>query len=205
MKYFSYVVARDYGFAPNPFYGMCTLATCKPDIRKQAQIGDWIFGTGSSSQKQYGLLVYAMEVTKKITYNQYFCDAHYQFKKPTMHGSLICKYGDNIYYHNGSMWSQSDSHHSKEHGLINRHNLDRDTKSDNVLISEQNHFYYFGNKAIPIPQNMLKDVCKVGPGFRYVEPQIGDQLVTYLKNNYTAGIILGCPTNFLKFKRYDGK
>ena len=34
MRLFSYVVARDYGFAPNPFYEMCTLATCKPRIRK---------------------------------------------------------------------------------------------------------------------------------------------------------------------------
>jgi hypothetical protein len=41
-------VARDYGFAPNPFFGVCTLATCKPKIRKAAAIGDWVVGTGSS-------------------------------------------------------------------------------------------------------------------------------------------------------------
>src|SRR5712671_5339411 len=34
MRLYSYVVARDFGFAPNPFFGVCTLATCKPDIRK---------------------------------------------------------------------------------------------------------------------------------------------------------------------------
>jgi len=37
----SYVVARDYGFAPNPFFGFCTLATCKPRLRSVAQVGDW--------------------------------------------------------------------------------------------------------------------------------------------------------------------
>ncbi len=42
----SYIVRYDSGFAPNPFYGFCTLATCKPDIRKHAQVGDWIVGTG---------------------------------------------------------------------------------------------------------------------------------------------------------------
>src|SRR5262245_31415483 len=45
VRLYSYVVARDYGFAPNPFYGFCTLATCKPDIRRTADIGDWIVGT----------------------------------------------------------------------------------------------------------------------------------------------------------------
>lgn len=28
MRCFSYIVARDYGFAPNPFHGFCTLANC---------------------------------------------------------------------------------------------------------------------------------------------------------------------------------
>ena len=44
MKIYSYIVKRDYGFAPNPFYGYCTLATCKPVIRKHAEIGDIIQG-----------------------------------------------------------------------------------------------------------------------------------------------------------------
>ena len=39
---FSYVVRSDGGFAPNPFFGYCTLATCKPRIRKGALVGDWI-------------------------------------------------------------------------------------------------------------------------------------------------------------------
>ena len=33
-KGYSYIITRDYGFAPNPFGGVCTLATCKPKIRK---------------------------------------------------------------------------------------------------------------------------------------------------------------------------
>lgn len=30
---FSYIVACDSGFSPNPFWGICTLACCKPRIR----------------------------------------------------------------------------------------------------------------------------------------------------------------------------
>lgn len=32
---FSYIVRWDHGFAPNPFHGICSLATCKPGIRKK--------------------------------------------------------------------------------------------------------------------------------------------------------------------------
>ena len=35
-RLFSYVVRYDYGFAPNPFEGCCTIATCKPQIRRAA-------------------------------------------------------------------------------------------------------------------------------------------------------------------------
>src|SRR5882762_6472831 len=48
VRLYSYVVARDFGFAPNPFYGFCTLATCKPRIRAHACVGDWVLGTGSA-------------------------------------------------------------------------------------------------------------------------------------------------------------
>jgi hypothetical protein len=71
MRYFSYVVARDYGFAPNPFLGICTLATCKPDIRKAAGVGDWIFGTGSAKWKLTGHLVFAMNVTEKDSHHSH--------------------------------------------------------------------------------------------------------------------------------------
>jgi hypothetical protein len=54
MTLYSYVVAHDFGFAPNPFDGLCTLATCKPDIRKKAAVGDYIVGTGCAKRKRQG-------------------------------------------------------------------------------------------------------------------------------------------------------
>ena len=32
-KLYAYVMTYDTGFAPNSFYGVCTLACCKPKIR----------------------------------------------------------------------------------------------------------------------------------------------------------------------------
>ncbi len=39
---YEYVMTSDIGFAPNPFYGVCTLACCKPKIRKS--VANELFG-----------------------------------------------------------------------------------------------------------------------------------------------------------------
>jgi hypothetical protein len=44
MRLFAYKMTHDTGFAPNPFHGACTLATCKPQIRLHKRVGDWIAG-----------------------------------------------------------------------------------------------------------------------------------------------------------------
>jgi hypothetical protein len=98
VRLYSYVVARDYGFAPNPFYGFCTLATCKPNIRKTAQVGDWVIGTGSKSKARDGQLVYAMRVSETMTFDEYWADPRFASKRPSLVGSLKQAFGDNIYH-----------------------------------------------------------------------------------------------------------
>jgi hypothetical protein len=201
MKYFSYVISRDYGFAPNPFFSMCTLATCKPDIRKSAQIDDWIFGTGSVALNCKSKLIYAMQVTHKITYNEYWNNPIYNIKKPVMNGSLVQMYGDNIYYKEDDNWIQVDSHHSNEDGSINNYNLKRDTSSENVLVSD--NFYYFGKTPIKIPENLITEVCKERQGFKYVDEKIANSFLKYISDNYEKGYH-NDPIQFEEFKRHDG-
>ena len=82
-RLFSYVVDHDYGFAPNPFGGCCTLAKCKYGTSKRnivelAEVGDWIAGTGGvdlSKSAGHGKLIYAMRVDEIIPLNEY-CQAH---------------------------------------------------------------------------------------------------------------------------------
>ena len=79
-KLFSYVVDHDYGYAPNPEKGLCTLAKCKYGTKKRniveiAQVGDWLAGTGGADPKKsagHGKLVYAMRVDDKTTLGD-FC------------------------------------------------------------------------------------------------------------------------------------
>jgi len=48
-KIYSYIIRVDDGAAPNPYGDICTLTICKPKIRKAADEGDWIIGTGSKN------------------------------------------------------------------------------------------------------------------------------------------------------------
>lgn len=204
MNLFSYVVARDFGFAPNPFFGICTLATCKPIIRKKAEVGDWIIGTGSSQLNCQNKLIYIMQVTNKITYNEYWSNIRFKCKKPIINGSLKQMYGDNIYFKDDkNKWHQAHSHHSLEDGSINNYNLQRDTQSEDILISS--NYIYFGNNFIDIPSDLINHICKRGPGFRYVREQNAIEFITKeVPNNYTKGIISD-PIQFEDFKFHDGK
>ena len=119
-KIYSYVVRYDSGFAPNPFYGYCTLATCKPRIRQSAAIGDWVIGSGSNNKamRRGGHLVYAMRITETMTFDAYNADPRFENKKPYRYGSRKQSCGDNIYYRASpdANWQQRDSFHSLPNG-----------------------------------------------------------------------------------------
>jgi hypothetical protein len=169
MRLFSYVVARDYGFAPNPFHGFCTLATCKPEIRRHAAIGDWIAGVASKSDREMPGLIYVMRVDHEVTFNEYWDCPRYQVKKPSHCGSLKQVFGDNIYHRSvpNGQWTQADSHHSLENGAPNPRNINNDTQTDRVLIGHR--FVYWGSDALDIPNQFLdfdgKSLC-VGRGYK---------------------------------------
>ena len=98
VRLYSYVVKSDTGFAPNPFWNYCTVACCKPKIRKNADVNDLIVGTGSKHNVGQDKLIYAMEIIEKITFEQYSEDRKFRNKIP--HFGLIEERGDNIYYKN---------------------------------------------------------------------------------------------------------
>lgn len=168
MKLFSYIVTRDYGFAPNPFFGYCTLATCKPNIRRRAAIGDWIVGTGTKAAGLRSHLVYAMRVTEALTFQQYWSDPRFAAKRVDRRGSRKRLFGDNIYHRNPATgrWIQEDSHHSRSDGTPFKINRDHDTKTDRVLISDD--FVYFGGDAIELPSRFrgANRLRKKGQGHR---------------------------------------
>lgn len=147
---YSYVVARDFGFAPNPFGEFCTLATCKPKIRQHAVLGDWVVGTGTAARGRRNYLVYAMKVTDALAFDQYWLDPRFEDKKPNLRASKKAAFGDNIYHRVGGQWTQVDSHHSLPDGSQNPANIRNDTQTDRVLISDD--FAYWGGCGPKIPE-----------------------------------------------------
>lgn len=155
MTLFSYVVHWDHGFAPNPFFGVCTLATCKPRIRKKAELGDWIVGTGGARRPTRGRAIFVMRVTEISNFDDYWRDERFKRKRPIVEGSYKVRFGDNIYHREGRQgdWIQADSRHSKDNAIANLENLKRDTRStDRVLISDD--FIFWGDQAPMLPRGL---------------------------------------------------
>ncbi len=171
----SYVVRYDSGFAPNPFYGYCTLATCKPDIRRYAQVGDWVVGTGSADKhtKRGGYLVYAMRITEAMTRREYWDDPRFLRKRPNLRGTMKHASGDNIYRWNDETggWDQLDSYHSNADGSPHAAHISRDTGVDRVLISDD--YVYFGGHGPPIPADLRApggpDIVKQRQGRKIID------------------------------------
>ncbi len=205
MRLYSYVVARDYGFAPNPFYGRCTLATCKPRIRSVAQVGDWVVGTGSARYGLAGRLVYAMRVTEIMTFDEYWGREDFRSKRPSMRAGYMQAFGDNIYHRDKSgHWLQENSHHSYANGRINRHNLENDTQVDRVLASAQ--FAYWGGSGPQIPAKLRSfsgvDICAL----RNHKSEFTEMLVNEAEGWITSlGLMgyVGEPREWSDIKRLD--
>jgi len=204
-----YVVDRDFGFAPNPFHGFCTLATCMPQIRAKATGDDWIVGMGGRRLKATGRCVYAMRVTDTRTFDQYWAEKEFFDKRPVRNGSRVMMVGDNIYRRetpNGD-WVQLDSHHSNPDGTPNQLNIDKDTRADRVLISRD--FYYFGRNAPPVPAEILKALgFKNKIGHRKFNTAGRDSFLSWLLQNHAGdrNFVVADPFDFEKTeKRYSGR
>ena len=205
MKLYSYIVARDFGFAPNPFHGLCTLATCKPQIRARASVGDWIIGTGAKSRYRFnGRLIYAMRVGEVLDFDRYWNDPRFIRKRPDLNGSLKVIYGDNIYRREGKRWVQTDSHHSLEDGRQNEANIARDTSVDRLLIGTK--FVYLGKDAPLIPKRFRpfrktnKDICCKARGYQVFEEDLAIDFVNWLEQQGKWGF-QGDPLEFERHRR----
>ena len=199
MNYFSYKIDHDYGLAPNPFGQYCTLAVCKPSIRKNKDLnlGDWIIGTGSKQLKNLHHLIFAMKVEGRLTFEEYWEDERFQYKKPHLNGSLVQMYGDNFYHKDSKgNWIQEESAHSiidkKEH-------IKNDTGGENVLFSSE--FYYFGNNSPKIPEKFW-DVCSEGRNMKSksIDSNIANNFILWLENGFDTGIH-GDPINWSEYKQ----
>lgn len=188
---FSYRVRYDDGAAPNPFWGICTLTICKPVIRRTAEEGDWIAGTGavtSDLRDAENRLVYAMRVTRKLSMKQYdaYTSEHLHAKVPDLQSTDQRRWvGDSIY-------DFSVEPPRLRSGVHTEQNRETDLGGVNALLS--GHFLYFGRKAISLPKD-LRPIIKRGQGHK---SRANDAFVSRFEDwisslGYEFGTILGDP------------
>ena len=151
MTLYSYTIAIDTGFAPNPFYGFCTLACCKPDIRRTAQEGDYVVGIGPKDSGSR--VVYAMRVMEIVEFDDYWHDKRFRIKRPDIKVGGERALGDNIYHQDrAGEWQQALSQHSHENGQQDWKLTRQDISGEKVLIGDD--FIYWGGDGPPLPHNL---------------------------------------------------
>jgi hypothetical protein len=183
MKIFRYIVPVDDGAAPNPYGGVCTLAICKPNIRKIAKVGDWLIGLKNPTKE----LIYCMKITDVMSMQEY--DKYTKEKLPikipdTDNKDITFHMGDSVYDFSKEEIFLRKSVHS-------RCTKQMDLDGKNVLLS--NHFYYFGDKAIKLEKKFTEDI-DTSIDFDYLESFLLDELLFYFnKNNININILYSTP------------
>jgi hypothetical protein len=180
-------MTHDTGFAPNPFWGYCTLAACTPNHRGiRPQIGDWIIGTGAIDKGNK--LIYAMQISLVMCFDKYYTDRRFKKKIPVIKsGDWRRRCGDNIYYKdNSNKWQQHPSIFHNE-----PRNRMQDLKHPYVFIAKR--FYYFGCNAEKIPSkyNSLA-LRRQGVKCNHAS-KVAEGFLTWLQDNNPKMGILGKP------------
>ncbi len=187
----TYKMTADTGFAPNPFWGYLTLATCKPWIRKKAKTGEWIAGFSSkkldNSEVGKEKLIFLMKVEKIIPLKGYFNHPEFENKIPQLNKKeCIYKCGDNIYkFENGEFTQIENRSHTKE-------DMEQDLKGENVLASRI--FWYFGENAFEVPEKVRPKVPKGRARYGAVTKDNEVQkFINWIKEKYPETGIYGKP------------
>ena len=174
-------MVHDYGFAPNPFWGFCTLGHCTPNHQGiKLSPGDWILG---NSQKNSGnLLIYAMRIDETLVFDDYYRDPRFDLKKPAFHSTWKEQCGDNIYFRDSEGdWMQAETlFHTDES------RQEQDLKYHKVFIGSE--FFYFGGKPKQMPKR-FKSLLRVGVGCSCNHSEaLVKKFVEWLRATFKPGI-----------------
>lgn len=210
LRLFSYKMNADTGFAPNPFFGVLTLATCKPQIRKSKREGDWIAGFTSKELCNDPVgeerLIYLMQVSRKVPLAQYFHDKEFACKipRPNAHQALEMA-GDNIYRPLcGDAIEPDDfeqirnaNHWDKVTNGPDDYSLRHDVGGGHILVAEK--YAYFGGDPLFIPAEIRPQIPRgqSAQGYRTHDPIRARAFIDYVLTKSAGRKILGAPHGWL--------
>lgn len=178
-------MTHDSGLAPNPFFGICSLAVCTPNhMNANLKPGDWVLGHTSSVSAWR--LVYVMRLTKVLDMPTYFKE--FPQKKPKIDGRLEQQCGDNLYDYREGRWTRVPS---VQH---NNHDAFKQDHNRKVYLAEgENNFWYFGaNNASSFVfefADRFPGLVKDRQGFSYIyDEAVIQQFVEWLSKNTGPGL-----------------
>jgi len=190
VRLFSYVVRWDTGAAPNPFGGVCTLAICKPGIRRSAGVGDWIVGFASNStslERAGDRVVFAMKVTGKLPWPAYdaLCRSRLALKIPDVSADDPRRVRGDCQYDFGR---PEPVQRPGQHGPAS---MATDLSAP-VLLSDR--FRYYGRKARLVP-SALGALAPHGRGFRsHANDSLVDRFMSWFERiSDSWNVPLGVP------------
>lgn len=186
-----YKLMYDSGCAPHVQDGLLSLALCKPEIRKRAVEGDWLFGFGARSRRQIRgeRLIYIARVTKKLDRpGEYYESPEYRRRWDCVYerrdGMLVSRPGAVFHPDNGD--------------------VDRDLGSGPVypkaVVLLSDDFRYLGTRGTMDYVARWPDlgtyVHELGRGQRRLEPEsrIGRMLVELQRDLWKTCDFVGEPT-----------
>lgn len=188
-RIFRYVVRVDRGGSPNPYHGWCSLAVCKPQIRRSARVGDWIIGLRSRANDQ---VVFAMRVDEVVPLGNYWSDPRFRAKRPGRKGPP-----DNFYRtgRDGALARVSNSLHGEELAA-------QDISGRNALVSW--HFWYFGDQSPQLTTELVHLVHSGQGHALHVRRRADDLQRLKVWLAYWKPGVHGFPIDAARLQRADG-
>ena len=180
MKLCSYIVRDDTGLAPNPFWGVCTLAVCTPNHQgSRLDIGDWIAGF-LNKNRGYRFL-YAMEISEILALDEYYREPEYSAKKPDLHGTWQERCGDNFYSRApDGTWIQHRNRFHLDEGIKRQ-----DTRHGRVFIGRR--FWYRGRQAAAAPDQFAPLIGGRGARVNH-EPCLVAEFRAWVSSSFQEGV-----------------
>ena len=137
-RHFVYKVMYDSGGAPCVQDDLLSLAICKPQIRRTAQRGDWIYGFGGNNDSPPNRLIYIAQVADRLSDGGYYELSEYADRPDAIYQRDLV--GDLVPKHDARFHTDVTDHvRAKDIGTAPH------WSNANVLVAD--HFRYFGHRS----------------------------------------------------------